>query len=565
MKTEEETKEEPPTGTKRAMFADLGLDPRLVKAAAKRGWKEPTQVQLESIPQVLKGKDVVVQAVTGSGKTGSYVMPLIDCLLSKNTKGSEGWVALILVPTRELSEQIREEVADFLTLVGSELEVTSISSVSGGNLKNMLIANIGDIIVSTPGQIKFILEKKAISGELLLGKLQTLVLDEADLLLSYGYEKDLEYFSVHIPQSCQCSLFCATMTDDMDKLNKLVCTNPSIIQVANFTAAGESLGNSSLPELIDHFKAPCKTSDKLLNLTCLLKLHLVQKKVLVFVNTIDTGYKVRLFLEHFGIKSAVLNAELPLNSRHNIIKHFNKGNFDYLIATDIDKVKKVSSKGKDKGKAIKSKQGKAIDSDFGVVRGIDFKGVSSVINFDLSKTVEGYIHRVGRTGRAGSKGMCISLVPEGDSNEFLAKVENHLRGGDHAAVGVVENLVQPFDKLTSSLVDSLRYRAEDVTRAVTRAAVQEARAKELRMELLNSSKLKSHFQANPRDEIVLKHDSALSSSVPSHLKHIPKYLKQEAGLLKRRNTRSRVGKQNKRGKKSKSTMDILKEAVSTVK
>ncbi|QDZ19314.1 DEAD-box ATP-dependent RNA helicase [Chloropicon primus] len=557
-------------------FVDLGLDPRLVKAGEKKGWKRPTSVQAESIPHVLKGKDVVVQAPTGSGKTASYVMPMIDGLLSKNAKGGEGWLALIMVPTRELSEQVREETETFLSFCGAQnLEVTSITSVSPENMSDARIATVGDIIVSTPGQIRLILKHKAISGEDLFSRLRFLVLDEADLLLSYGYEKDVEFFSVHIPQSCQCSMFCATMTDDMEKLNKLVCTNPLVIQVASGTQAqGKGAGNSSLPDSIDHYKSVCTRADKLLSLTCLLKLGLVQKKVLIFVNTIDTGYRVRLFLEHFGIKSAVLNAELPLNSRHNIIKHFNKGNFDFLIATDIDKGNTLpsfdgASEEVDKSGAKGKRQGRTkIDADFGVVRGIDFQGVRTVVNFDMSKTVEGYIHRVGRTGRAGNKGICISLVTEGDT-DFLAKLNSVLRGGTGEEVQLVsdeEAVLQNFEALTPSLVDSLRYRGQDVYRAVSRAAVQEARAKELRMEILNSSKLKSHFKANPDDEIVLKHDATLSASVPSHLKHIPKYLKEPSNLLRKKNLRGRAikkAKHNKNKKKGKSATDILKEAVSS--
>ena len=559
-----------------ATFASLGLDPRVVKAGTKKGWRKPTRVQIESIPPALKGQDVVVQAATGSGKTASYVMPMVDALLSRKVKGGDGWRALVLVPTRELSEQVREETESILSLCGSSLEATTISSVSGENMKGTRIASIGDIIVSTPGQIKMILEKKKIPGEKLFSKLQTLVLDEADLLLSYGYEKDLEFFSVYVPQSCQCSLFCATMTDDMEKLNKLVCTNPSVIQVSNATdqAGGKSVGNASLPTSIDHYRANCKASDKLLNLTCLLKLGLVEKKVLIFVNTIDTGYRVRLFLEHFGIKSAVLNAELPLNSRHNIIKHFNKGNFDFLIATDIDKAKSKASGAPHHAKTLSDSgdgggrnktAGKSIDTDFGVVRGIDFQGVRTVVNYDMSKTVEGYIHRVGRTGRAGSKGICISLLTEGDRS-FFAVLDQELRGGEPEAgpsPGEAEPWVKPFAKLTPSLVDSLRYRGQDVARAVSRSAVQEARAKELRMEILNSSKLKAHFQANPEDEVVLKHDATLSTSVPTHLKHIPKYMKEPSSLLRKKNNRGRPAKKINKKKKGKSAMDVLKETVSS--
>ena len=532
-------------------FGDLGLDPRLVKAGTKKGWKSPTSVQEQSIPQALKGKDVVVQAPTGSGKTASYVMPMVDGLLSNKAKGGDGWLGLVLVPTRELSEQVREEVESFLSLCGAQhLEVTSISSVSSENIKDARIGTIGDIVVSTPGQVRQILKKKDISGEALLSKLRFLVLDEADLLLSYGYEKDVEHLSVHVPQSCQCSLFCATMTDDMEKLNKLVCTNPLVLRVSSAPSEqGQASGNSSLPETIDHYKTTCKSSDKLLNLTCLLKLGLVHKKVLIFVNTIDAGYRVRLFLEHFGIKSAVLNAELPLNSRHNIIKHFNKGNFDYLIATDVDSAAKQEHQ--------QQRQGGKIDVDFGVVRGIDFQGVRTVVNFDMAKTTEGYIHRVGRTGRAGAKGSCVSLLTEGDEG-FLSRLEAALGGGG--------GVLKPFEALTPSVVESLRYRGQDVYRAVSRAAVQEARAKELRLEILNSAKLKSHFQANPEDEVVLRHDATLSTSVPAHLKHIPRYLKEPASLLRKKNMRGRSIKKRAAGgknKKGRSAADILKEALSS--
>lgn len=165
----------------------------------------------------------------------------------------------------------------------------------------------------------------------------------------------------------------------------------------------------------------------------MLKLGLVRKKALIFVNTVDTGYKLRLFLESFGVRSAVLNAELPLNSRSHILATFNKGMFDYLIATDDvhsaahdTRAKQPNGKrarggAKDKEPALlgkdgrRAKAGPRMDEEFGVTRGIDFKGVRTIINYDLPSSVQGYVHRVGRTGRAGQAGVAISLFTPADA------------------------------------------------------------------------------------------------------------------------------------------------------
>ena len=572
-------------------WRELGLDARIVRAAEKHGWESPTEVQRRAIAEVLAGKDVLAQAPTGCGKTGAYALPLLDRLIGSASEAGasarEGWRALVLVPTRELVEQVREEIHELAVACHAQLEVTALYAVRGG------ISNASDVVVSTPGQIRAALgEGDAAAASSRLSRLAIWVLDEADLLVTYGYGRDIEAIAAHVPQSCQSLMFCATMADDVSKLDKLVCTKPTQILVGgtgrDAPADGRLSGDAgpsscaSLPAHIAHYSLSCRAQDKLLHLLCLLKLGLVSKKVLIFVNTIDSGYRARLFLEHFGLKAAVLNAELPLNSRHNIIRHFNKGNFDYLIATDVDRAPdqpkqdandaagvnnaRASEAGGTgvaggagttaRGDGERDARGSSkIDGEFGVVRGIDFKGVETVVNCDMAKTVRSYIHRVGRTGRAGKGGTCVSLLTDGD-----AAMATGVAGSLGGAVPL-----RPFSKLEAGMVDALRYRAGDVLRAVSRAAVHEARAKELRHEILNSSKLKEHFQANPRDEIVLKHDKALASSVPSHLKHIPRYLKEPARAMARANGRGRKrsrsgGATGKPKARKKSSVEILKKA-----
>jgi ATP-dependent RNA helicase DDX56/DBP9 len=323
-----------------------------------------------------------------------------------------------------------------------------------------------------------------------------LVLDEADLLFSYGYEEDLRGLAVHIPRRCQCLLMSATASPDVDKLKKLVLHNPVTLTLTEEVEGS----NSVVPKSVQQFSISCQSKDKLLFTLAILKYDLIQKKAIIFVNTIDAGFRLKLFLEQFGIKSAVLNGELPQNSRLHILQQFNVGLFEHLIATDD-------------GKSFEDKKVKG-DAEFGVVRGIDFKNVRTVINYDMPETVAGYIHRIGRTGRAGNSGISISLVPA-EEDALLQQIKAE-----------VESPITPFPLLSSNAVESLRYRAEDVVRGVTKVAIREARAKELRIEILNSERLKAHFEDNPTDLELLKHDKVLSKITPAeHLKTVPEYLR----------------------------------------
>lgn len=282
---------------------------------------------------------------------------------------------------------------------------------------------------------------------------------------------------------------------------------------------------------------------------------LLKGKGLFFVNTIDNGYRLKLFLEQFHIRSAVLNSELPLRSRLNVIEQFNVGNFDYLIATD-EGTEAAKSKSKhesddelsdDEKQKKKKKSKRKKDSEYGVARGLDFRGVSFVVNVDFPLSPESYTHRIGRTARGGGSGVAFSLIDEKSMTELdmLAQVQESqppLPSSNAAAdelqttaptMADDENEEMPSVTLQPTPLDfdlneieGFRYRVEDVSRAVTKNAVRDTRTAEIKAEILNSNRLQSHFAENPSELQILRHDRQAThvSKVQDHLKHVPKYL-----------------------------------------
>uniref|UniRef100_A0A7C9CK08 RNA helicase n=1 Tax=Opuntia streptacantha TaxID=393608 RepID=A0A7C9CK08_OPUST len=501
-------------------FEELGLDPRLVRALIKKSIEKPTPIQRVAIPLILEGKDVVARAKTGSGKTFAYLLPLLQKLFSDSGSNNKlAPTAFVLVPTRELCHQVYTELMSLIELCRAQLKVAQLTSaMSSSDLKTALWGP-PDVVVSTPACIHTCLSAASLQPKAIQESLSMLILDEADLLLSYGYEDDLRALTAHVPRRCQCLLMSATSSADVEKLKKLILHNPYILTLPEVGGSKDEI----IPKSVQQFSISCSAQDKFLYILALLKLELVQKKVLIFTNSIDMGYRLKLFLEQFGIKSAVLNAELPQNSRLHILEEFNAGLFDYLIATDDGQPNGKEQEDADKnaeGKKSKKHAKQKLDAEFGVVRGIDFKNVHTVINFELPQTAAGYVHRIGRTGRAHNTGASVSLVSS-DEMEVFEEIKSTLAENDSNEA----NFIAPFPLLTKNAVESLRYRAEDVARSVTRLAVRESRAKDLRNEILNSEKLKSHFEANPRDLDLLKHDKVLSKKEPPvHLRDVPEYL-----------------------------------------
>lgn len=296
----------------------------------------------------------------------------------------------------------------------------------------------------------------------------------------------------------------------------------------------------------------------------IFKLKLVKGKCIIFVGDIDRCYRLKLFLEQFGIRSCVLNSELPVNSRIHIVDEFNKNVYEIIIATDENEVlgdeeeDEAESESKPKESPLatttpttttetdptpttkkppKKKRKKVRrDKEYGVSRGIDFQNVACVLNFDLPTSSKSYTHRIGRTARAGKTGMALSFViPEAlfrahkptshpsceHDEKVLAKITRHQRKRGKE--------VRPYT-FDMKRVEAFRYRMDDALRAVTRVAVREARTREIRQELLASEKLKRHFEENPADLVHLRHDGELrAAKVQPHLKHVPDYLLPMAG------------------------------------
>ncbi|KAK4393502.1 DEAD-box ATP-dependent RNA helicase 16 [Sesamum angolense] len=474
-------------------FEELGLDSRLVRALSKKSIEKPTPIQRVAIPLILEGKDVVARAKTGSGKTFAYLLPLLQKLFADSpSKRSSAPAAFILVPTRELCQQVYSEATSLIELCRVQLKVVQLTStMSPSDLKTSL-AGFPDIVVSTPACVQTCLSSGMLQARALQESLSVLVLDEADLLLSYGYEDDLKALTAHVPKRCQCLLMSATSSADVEKLKKLVLHNPYILTLPEVGDVKDDI----IPKNVQQFYISCSSRDKLVHILALLKLELVQKKVLIFANSIDMSFRLKLF-EQFGIKSAVLNAELPQNSRLHILG-IQCWSFDYLIATDgVDKL----------------------------IIHICLILLPLVVNFEMPQTAAGYVHRIGRTGRAYNTGASVSLVRFSMSISGRDEIFEEIKSLLGESESEDSKFIAPFPLLSKNAVESLRYRAEDVARSVTKIAVRESRAQDLRNEILNSEKLKAHFQDNPKDLDLLKHDKVLSKNAPAqHLRDVPEYL-----------------------------------------
>lgn len=490
-----------------ASFAKLGLDDRLCSALAKQSITLPTLIQEKAIPLALSGKDILAKARTGSGKTLAYLLPVLhNLLLQQPDGGSPSVRVLILVPTKELSRQVAACTKEMLEFCPPSLRVLNVATDELSQVhRRAVVESEPSIVVSTPSRLCPLLDMLSLRDSL-----QSLVIDEADLVLSFGYEADLDRILAALPPILQTYLMSATVTTEVEALKGLILHSPVTLRLEDAVDQGDRLQQYSI--------AVRKPDDRFLLLYVILKLHLLRGKMLVFVNDVDRSFRVKLFLEQFHVKTCVLNAELPLSSRQHIVDGFNRGIYDILIASDV---KQQHLQGNTNG-------------EFSVARGVDFKRVDVVINFDLPDTPSAYVHRVGRTARAGASGTALSLVLAGDELEEerlrLIQADQLARFyGDLPAemLSTKPSLVSDyaFDYAT---LDGFRYRCADALRAVTRAAIREARQQDLRAELLTSARLKTFLEERPCDieALAVKRHDRLSAPrhVRPHLKHVPDYL-----------------------------------------
>ncbi|KYN28152.1 putative ATP-dependent RNA helicase DDX56, partial [Trachymyrmex cornetzi] len=482
-------------------------------AITKLGWMEPTLIQDKVIPLLLEGKDLLIKARTGSGKTAAFVVPLIQkILINKRMQEKQEIKGLIIAPSKELCRQIHDVIVSLTTKCCREVRTVDLSLQTDLNAQKLLLRDMPDIVVVTPGRLLQHLKAKNL---MLKHSLDTLIIDEADLLFSFGYEKDLKAVLAYLPMAYQAVLASATLSEDVQSLKKLILHNPAILKLEEPPLAP--------PTQLAHYTLAAEENDKAAILYALLKLHLIRGKCIIFVHTVDRCYKLKLFLEQFGIPTCVLNSELPATSRCRAVSQFNSGTYDIIIASD-EKVLEESHVKKSKRKK---------DKESGVARGIDFQFVSNVINFDFPLNLNSYVHRAGRTARGKNQGTVLSFVAVKEK-PLMEEVEQELKHTYNC-----ENLFKIYQFKLEEM-EGFRYRAKDAWKAVTRIAVREARLKEIKQEVINCEKLKSYFEDNPRDLKSLRQDKTLHTvKLQPHLKDVPEYiipptLKKVMGIGKRK-------------------------------
>jgi ATP-dependent RNA helicase RhlE len=356
-------------------FSLLGLSPELLRAVRESNYPAPTPIQKEAIPAILKGKDVWACAQTGSGKTAAFALPLLQNTLSVDRGPPLRVRTLILVPTRELAAQVGESIQRFAGYLRQPIKAVAVFGGVSINPQMMALRGGADIVVATPGRLLDLVDHNALR----LADATTLVLDEADRLFDLGFADELASIIERLPQRRQNLLFSATFPPAVRALAQQLLHAPVRIDVPTTTATQPAILQRSI-----HVDAPRRTQ---------LLRHLINKhgwtRTLVFVATRYSTGHVAEKLRRAGIPATAFSGDLSQGARTQALADFKAARVKVLIATDV------------------------------AARGIDIAQLPAVVNYDLPRSTTDYVHRIGRTGRAGESGVAVSFVP--------ANLEEHFR------------------------------------------------------------------------------------------------------------------------------------------
>jgi ATP-dependent RNA helicase RhlE len=357
-------------------FDSLGLSAPILDAVKKQGYDKPSPIQEKAIPLVLTGKDVMAAAQTGTGKTAGFTLPLLELLSRGPRPGPNKIRALVLTPTRELAAQVAESV----DLYGKNLSLTS-TVVYGGvkiNPQMMRLRRGVDILVATPGRLMDLYNQNAVRFD----QVEVLILDEADRMLDMGFIHDIRKIISNMPKERQNLMFSATFSDPIRNLAKTIVNDPVEISVSPRNTTAQSVQQYICP--VDKKRKPA------------LLTELIKEKqwhqVLVFSRTKHGANRLATNLDAAGIPATAIHGNKSQGARTKALKDFKAGSVQVLVATDI------------------------------AARGIDIDSLPFVVNFDLPNVPEDYVHRIGRTGRAGATGLAVSLV-SADEIELLQDIE----------------------------------------------------------------------------------------------------------------------------------------------
>jgi len=356
-------------------FASLGLFEPLLEACAGVGYASPTAIQAEAIPLLLGGRDLLGLAPTGSGKTAAFALPLLQRVIAGRQHAYRRVKALVLVPTRELAVQVGETFRKLGTSCPRELKVAVLHGGVSANPQMMALRGGADVVVATPGRLLDLLEKNAVR----LDAVEALVLDEADRLLDLGFSAERERVLAALPARRQNLLFSATFPPEVQALADALLRDPVRIDAA----AEEPRLEPAIVQRVIEVDAPRRTE---------LLRHLVKqegwRRVLVFVATRYATEHVARKLFDRGIRAVPLHGDMSQSRRTEVLQEFKDGRWEVLVTTDL------------------------------AARGIDIPRLEVVVNYDLPRSADDYVHRIGRTGRAGAEGLAVSFTSAATQAHF---------------------------------------------------------------------------------------------------------------------------------------------------
>ena len=349
-------------------FDDFNISDEIKKAIDDMGFNNPTPIQKMAIPEALKGIDIIAQAQTGSGKTLAFAIPILEKIFIPDRSPQ----AIVLCPTRELSMQVAEEISE----AGSKIGKLKVLAVYGGQPigKQTRVLKKGvHIVVGTPGRVIDHIERENLD---LIG-VESVVLDEADEMLEMGFREDIERILVNVPTQRQTLLFSATIPDEIRQIAEKYQRNPKFIRVAN--------KKRNIPK-ITQYAFRCDIKDKFDSLIRLIEAYDV-KLTLIFCNTKKSVEFVKKHLKKEEFSVDALHGDMTQKARDKVMNKFKNGNIDILVATDV------------------------------AARGLDIENVDVIINYDVPQNSDDYIHRIGRTARAGKTGYAFTLVSIRDTQK----------------------------------------------------------------------------------------------------------------------------------------------------
>ena len=354
-------------------FSDLGLSPALLTAIQRANYDTPYPIQVEAIPAVLQRKDILGLAPTGSGKTAAYILPILQHLLQQEAPRDRQVPVLVLVPTRELAIQVAEVTENFSRFLPRRIKSLAIFGGVSINPQMMKLGGV-EVLIATPGRLIDLVGRNSVG----ISRIHTLVIDEADKLLQMGFREEMDHLLELTPKKKQTLLFSATQDQELASLIQQLLKNPIEIQVAPTDFTPDAIHQEA-------YRVSPETKGPFLR-------QLIQsgdwKQILVFASSIRTADNMVVKLNKNGIQAVAFHGDKSQGARTEALAKFKSGKTRVLVATDL------------------------------AARGIDIQGLPLVINYELPRSPKDYIHRIGRTGRAGATGHAISLITPEEQHHF---------------------------------------------------------------------------------------------------------------------------------------------------